>query len=170
MRTTRTVRNAVAAAVLAVAAPCAAAVPAQAAGPTHSVETFEFTALQGWLTERCGFPVTIHVWGSWNVVAWTEPEGAVTKEIRNFRFRSTTSANGISLDGLARGPETWTYASDGTAELAVRGVTLRRTPGAGTVTLFAGYEVRLIDGDAEVVLASNGQAEDAAALCEALTP
>ncbi|NHA69486.1 hypothetical protein [Phycicoccus flavus] len=170
MTTIRRLRTALAGAALAVATPLALAAPAQAAGPVHGVETLEFTAQQEWLTETCGFPVTIHVWGSWNTVTWTGADGAVTREIRTFRFRSTTSANGISLAGLAMGPETITYAADGTAVVDERGVVLRRVPGAGTVTLFAGYRVHLVDGDAEVVLDAHGQAEDVGLLCAALTP
>ena len=169
MNARRTIATVLGSAALAAASALTAA-PAQAAGPTHSVEELEFTIAEHPLfTEVCGFPVELHVWGTWNVVAWTDAEGELTKEIRNFRFRSTSTANGISVAGITMGPEVWTYAEDGSSEGRILGVVNRRVPGQGTVTLFAGYEVVVIDGDVETVLASAGQREDAALLCSAFT-
>jgi len=169
MNARRTIATVLGSAALAAASALTAA-PAQAAGPTHSVEELEFTIAEHPLfTEVCGFPVELHVWGTWNVVAWTDADGELTKEIRNFRFRSTSTANGISVDGITLGPEVWTYADDGSSEGRILGVVNRRVPGQGTVTLFAGYEVVVIDGDVETVLASAGQREDAALLCSAFT-
>ncbi|GAA4401842.1 hypothetical protein GCM10023168_11840 [Fodinibacter luteus] len=144
------------------------AAPAQAAGPTHTVEDVDFTIpAHPYYSEVCGFPVDLHVWGSYNVVTWTDDEGHVTREIRNYRFRSTSTANGITVHGATRGPEHWTFADDGTAEMRRVGVTNRLVPGAGTVTIFAGYEVVLIDGDTEVVATSVGQREDVELMCSA---
>ena len=169
MNARRTIATVLGSAALAAASALTAA-PAQAAGPTHSVEELEFTIAEHPLfTEVCGFPVELHVWGTWNVVAWTDADGELTKEIRNFRFRSTSTANGISVAGITMGPEVWTYAEDGSSEGRILGVVNRRVPGQGTVTLFAGYEVVVIDGDVETVLASAGQREDAALLCSAFT-
>ena len=68
------------------------------------------------------------------------------------------------------GPEIWTFAEDGTSTFQRVGVVNRRVPGAGTVTLFAGYELTYIDGDIEVLLSGPaGQREDAALLCSAFT-
>lgn len=161
--------------VLATAAVATASVvvatPAQAAGPTRSVETQEFTiAEHPFFSEVCGFPIELHVWGSWNVIAWTDGQGRVTKEIRNFRFRSTSTANGVSVDGITMGPEIWTFAEDGSSEGRIMGVVNRRVPGQGTVTLFAGYEVHVVDGDVDIVVgAPAGLREDAALLCSAFT-
>ncbi len=165
----RTLTTVLGAAALSAAAALTAA-PAHAAGPTHSVEELEFTiAEHPFFSEVCGFPVSLHVWGTWNLVTWTDAEGDVTREIRNFRFRSTSTANGISVDGITMGPEIWTYAEDGTASAQVMGVVNRRVPGQGTVTLFAGYDVLVIDGETEVVATSHGPREDAALLCSAFT-
>ena len=67
------------------------------------------------------------------------------------------------------GPEIWTYSADGSSEGRILGVVNRRVPGQGTVTLFAGYELVVIDGDVEIVLTSTGQREEAALLCSAFT-
>jgi hypothetical protein len=170
MNARRTLATVLGAAALAAASALTAAPAQAAAGPTHSVETTEFTiAAHPRFSAVCGFPVELHVWGSWNVVAWTDENGDVTKEIRNFRFRSTSTANGISVDGITMGPEIWTYSEDGSSQGRILGVVNRRVPGQGTVTLFAGYEVVVIDGDVEIVLTSAGQREDAALLCSAFT-
>jgi hypothetical protein len=144
--------------------------PASADGPTHSVEELEFTlAEHPYFTEVCGFPVSLHVWGSWNVVSWTDADGDLTKEIRNFRFRSTTTANGVSINGSTMGPEMWTYAEDGSSTGQLRGVVNRRIPGQGTVVLYAGYEIQQLSGpDAEpVVTFSAGPREEAELICSA---
>jgi hypothetical protein len=141
------------------------ATPAHASGGTRTVETRDFVNANH-LLDECGFPVSLHVRGTLNVVSFTDGEGNVTREIRNFRFRGTLSANGVTIEGTSRGPEIWTYHPDGTASVQVHGVVNRRIPGQGTVTLSAGYTVVLVDGDDETVLVeTTGQAEDAAELC-----
>jgi hypothetical protein len=170
MTARRTIATVLGSAALAAASALTAA-PAHAAGPTHSTEELEFTIAEHPLfSEVCGFPVALHVWGSWNVVAWADADGDLTKEIRNFRFRSTSTANGISVDGITMGPEIWTFAEDGTSQGQILGVVNRRVPGQGTVTLFAGYELKYVDGDVEVIVdGPAGQREDAALLCSAFT-
>jgi hypothetical protein len=152
------------------AASALTAAPAQAAGSTHTVEEVDFTIpAHPHYSEICGFPIDLHVWGSYNVVTWTDDEGNVTREMRNYRFRSTSTANGMTLYGSTRGPEHWTYAADGSSEMRHVGVVNRRIPGQGTVSIFAGYEVVVIDGESEVVLTSVGQREDVALMCSAFT-
>lgn len=139
--------------------------PALADTPSHSVESVDFVASQH-LLGACGFPVSLHVRGTFNVVSFTDAQGEPTKEIRNYRFRGTLSANGVSIEGISRGPEIWTYEPDGSATVAIHGVVNRRIPGKGTVTLHAGYALVLVDGDVEVRLVEpTGQEEDAAQLC-----
>jgi len=171
MTARRTLATVLGAAALAAASVLTTA-PAQAAGPEHYVVTQDFTiAEHPYFSDVCGFPVELHVWGSFSIVEWTDEEGDVTKEIRNFRFRSTSTANGVAVNGITMGPEIWTFAEDGTSTGQIMGVVNRRIPGAGTVTLFAGYELKYVDGDVEVLLSGPaGQREDAALICSAFTP
>lgn len=147
--------------------------PAQAAGPTHSVESIDFTLpTHGGMTEACGFPVSLHVFGSWNVVTFTDDQGNTAKEIRNFRFRGEISAHGVTIQGISRGPEITTFGADGSFTVAVHGVVNRRVPGEGTVTLFSGLTVTDVDADGEheVQLFQSGpDDENASELCGALT-
>ena len=144
------------------------AAPAQASGPTHTVEEVDFIAPLH-LSADCGFPVRLHVQGSFNVVSFTDANGNPTREIRNYRFRGTLTANGVTIQGLSMGPEIWTYDEDGTATVEVHGVVNRRIPGQGTVTLFAGYSMTYVDGDVEVELVEpTGQEESTAPLCSVL--
>jgi hypothetical protein len=169
MTARRTISTALAAAALATACALTAA-PAFAAGPTHTVEEVDFTIpAHPHYSDICGFPVDLHVWGSFNVVTWTDADGTVRKEMRNYRFQSTSTANGVTVHGITRGPEHWTYAEDGSAQMRHVGVVNRRIPGSGTVTFFAGYEVVVIDGESEVVLTSVGQREDVELMCSAFT-
>jgi len=168
MTARRTLATVLGAAALAAASALTAA-PAHADGPTHSVVSEDFVRSDH-LLDVCGFPVKLHVWGSFNLLEWTDGEGNITKEIRNFRFRSTSTANGITLNGISMGPEIWTYHDDGTATGRIMGVVNRRVPGQGTVVLYAGYEVRVVDGDVEVVVdGPHGQRNDVDALCSAFT-
>ena len=165
MQTRRLIATTVTTAALAAGAVLAAAAPAQASGGTRTVEELDFVN-PNHLLDVCGFAVSLHVRGTFNVVSFTDAEGNLTKEIRNYRFRGTLSANGVTVEGISRGPEIWTYAEDGSATMEVHGVVNRRVPGHGTVTLFAGYQVVVIDGETETVLVEvTGQAEDAAELC-----
>ena len=159
MTARRTLATVLGAAALAAASALTAA-PAQADGPTHSVVTEDFVR-PNHLLDVCGFPVELHVSGSFNLLEWTDGEGNVTKEIRNFRFRSTSTANGVSINGISMGPEIWTFAEDGTSQGQIMGVVNRRVPGQGTVTLYAGYELKYVDGDVEVIVdGPAGQRED----------
>jgi hypothetical protein len=172
MRALKKIRSAVLATSIAAASVAGGAWPSHAAGPTHTVERVDFTVAEHpFFSEVCGFPVSLHVWGSWNVVRWTDKDGRVTREIRNFRFRSTSTANGVTVNGIARGPEIWTYDEGGSSTGRIRGVVNRRIPGQGVVTLFAGYEIQLMkspDADAVVVF-SAGPREEAKLLCSAFT-
>lgn len=146
------------------------AAPAGADTPSHTVESLDFVATEH-LLGVCGFPVSLHVRGTFNVVSFTDDEGNPTKEIRNYRFRGTLSANGVTIEGISRGPEIWTYAPDGSSTVAIHGVVNRRVPGQGTVTLHAGYALVAVDGDVEVRLVEpTGQEEDAAELCSVFAP
>ncbi|KGN41826.1 hypothetical protein [Knoellia aerolata] len=170
MHTVRTPLRALAATTLAVGIALGAS-PARAAGPTHSVESLDFTlAAHGPMTQACGFPVSLHVYGSFNLVTWTDAEGNPTKEIRNFRFRSDISANGVTLHGLAMGPETATFHPDGSFTVEAHGIVNRRVKGMGTVTLFSGLTITDIDGETEVELFRSGpDDEDVSELCAAFT-
>jgi len=166
----RTFATVLGAAALAAASLLTAA-PALAAGPEHRVETADFTIpAHPYYSEVCGFPIELHVWGSYSIVEWTDEAGNVTKEIRNFRFRSTSTANGVSVEGTTRGPEIWTFAEDGSSTLHRVGVVNRRIPGQGTVTIFSGYELKYINGDLELLLSEPaGQREPVELMCSAFT-
>lgn len=145
--------------------------PSRAAGPTHSVESLDFTIAEHPPTsEACGFPVSLHVSGTWNVVSFTDSEGNLTKQIRNYRFRGELTANGITVQGIARGPEVLTFHPDGSFTVDVHGVTNRRAPGLGTVTLFSGHVIVDVDGENEVEIFQSGPDDELIGeLCSAFT-
>lgn len=166
MHTTRLPMRALGATALAVGLAVTAS-PAQAAGPTREVVTEDFVRH---LPDLCDFPVDVHVWGSFNILTFTDDAGGVTKEIRNFRFRSVTSANGIEIKGSTFGPEILTLNDDGTETVQIMGVVNRRVPGEGNLVLWAGMEIVHRDGDVEVTLKTSGQRNDLSGICQYLTP
>jgi hypothetical protein len=167
MTTRRLIATALSTAALAAGTALVAA-PAQAAAATHTVEEMDFTIpAHPFYSEVCGFPIELHVWGSFNVVTWTDDSGAVTKEIRNFRFQSTSTANGVSIRGRSIGPEISTVNQDGSTSVQIMGVVNRQIPGQGMVTMRTGYDLLFIDGDVEVLLDSAGPREDVALICSA---
>ncbi|GGB88433.1 hypothetical protein N798_09350 [Knoellia flava TL1] len=161
---------------LAAAASAAALValtaPTATAGATRTVETRDFTIpVHEQTSEACGFPVSLHVWGWFNVVTHTDGAGNVTKEIRNYLFRGELTANGVTVQGVTHGPDVTTYHDDGTATAMVLGVVNRRVPGAGTVTLASGLTINNIDREGEevVIFHSGPEEESIAEVCSAFT-
>ena len=68
MTARRTLATVLGAAALAAASALTAA-PPRPPGPTHSVMTQDFTiAAHPYFSDVCGFPVELHVWGSFNIV------------------------------------------------------------------------------------------------------
>lgn len=151
----------------------AGAVPAAAAGPERTVEPVEFTIeAHPYYSEACGFPVTVHVWGQFKVLTWTDEDGDPVREMRHFSFRSETSANGKTVRGLSMGPETVVYNADGSATVHVRGIVNRTVPGAGTVRLAwgSGITVWPADGGPDIVVEPTGGPESLQPLCDYLAP
>jgi hypothetical protein len=164
------VARAAAAAVLTAAAVVTAAAPAGADAPVRTVEPLDFTIVDHpYYSEVCGFPVTLHVWGDFLVRTWLDEEGDLVREFRNFRFRSTTEANGKVVEGIAVGPETLTANADGSTTVMLRGITNRRVPGEGTVRISVGFGlvIRPADGGEEVVLTPT-RTEDMGPMCDYL--
>lgn len=143
------------------------------AGGQHHTESFSFhTDAQRQLTEACGFPVAMSLDGTWNVVTLTDDSGRTTKEIRNYRFRATFSANGVTVRGQSSGPEVLEVHEDGSSTVTVMGVVSRQVRGEGTVMQHAGRTVTQFDAAGEQVgePVVFGQLEDAREVCSAFGP
>lgn len=156
-------------AVLAVAVASGTIAPAQAA--THSVERFSFsTPQQGQLSTVCGYPVAMQLDGSWNIVTFTDPDGDVVKQRRNFRFTASFSANGVTIVGRSHGPEVVEHHEDGTSTMTVMGVVSRQVRGQGTVMQHAGRLVVELDENGDEIgdpTFAAGQFDDASEVCAA---
>ncbi len=149
------------------------AVPAHAAPPETYVETVDFTIPVHFMyTEACGFPVSLHVSGDWLVRLWTDAQGNPVKEFRNYRFESVLSANGKTIEGRSRGPETTTYNADGSTTVHVSGIVNRQVPGGGTVKLSwgSGMTIRPADGGDDIVVDPTSGPESLKPLCDYLAP
>jgi hypothetical protein len=154
-----------------VASGCATS--ASAAPPERAVEPLEFVIEEHpYFSEACGFPVRVHVWGEFRVLTWTDDAGNPVREMRLFKFRSTSSANGKSVKGRAMGPETAVFHPDGSATVHIRGIVTRVVPGAGTVRLAwgSGITVWPADGGDDIVIEPTGGPESLQPLCDYLAP
>lgn len=133
------------------AAAVATASPA-VAGVEHTITPFELHLdAQPQLTEVCGYPVAFDLSGSWSAVTFTDAQGEVTKETRNYRFSAVFTANGVSVRGWSHGPEITEWRPDGTATVSVMGVVGRHLPGGGNVLQHAGRMVVELDASGEPV-------------------
>lgn len=150
-----------------------AGAPAQAAPPERYVEPVDFVVTaHPMYTEACGFPVDLHVWGTFLVRTWHDDEGDPVRELRNFRFASETTANGKSVRGVSRGPEMAYFHEDGSTTVHIHGIVNRTVPGSGTVRLAWGHGITLwpADGSDDIVIEPTGGPEDLQPLCDYLAP
>lgn len=165
----RTIASAAAAAALG-GASLFVAPTATAAGVEQTRDSLDFTIEEHpYFSSVCGFPVKLHVWGDFVINTWYDESGNPTRDVRVYRFRSTSEANGVVISGITMGPDIATYDADGNATIKIVGTVNRRIPGAGTVRLQYGFGLLFVsaDGETEVSIVENG-AEDLAPLCEAL--
>lgn len=131
------------AAVVVTASPAVAAVE-------HTITPFELHLdAQPQLTEVCGYPVAFDLSGSWSVVTFTDAQGEVTREIRNYRFAALLTANGVTVRGWSNGPEITEWHPDGTATRSVMGVVGRHLPRGGNVLQHAGRMVVELDASGD---------------------
>jgi hypothetical protein len=144
-----------------------------ATAPDRSTETLDFTLdNHPYYSAECGFPVSLHVWGEFLVRTWNDDAGNPVREIRHYNFRSTTSANGKSVNGRSVGPETAVFNPDGSVTVHLRGIVNRVVPGAGTVKLSWGSGIVIwpADGGDEIIVEPTGGPESLQPLCDYLAP
>lgn len=85
------------------------------------------------------------------MVTFTDAQGEVTREIRNYRFAALLTANGVTVRGWSNGPEITEWHPDGTATRSVMGVVGRHLPRGGNVLQHAGRMVVELDASGDPV-------------------
>jgi hypothetical protein len=107
----------------------------------------------------CEFPIVEHVEGKARIVDFVDRAGNVTRELDLTPGLTVSfSANGITLTTVSTSVGHWTFNADGTATLAVTGLSGHISiPGQGTIALSAGRFVAIFSDDQEPqVVAVNG--------------
>jgi hypothetical protein len=118
-----------------------AAQPVAAARPVIVTEVIDVTET---VTDRCSFPVDVHVTGHIRVATYTNKAGVVVRELTNYALHVTYSANGKTVSVVNTGPDRVRDHGDGSFTLAITGnVELTTGPGAGVVAGTAGQTLLL---------------------------
>jgi hypothetical protein len=129
----------------------------------------------------CAFPIVEHAQGKAAIVEFVDRNGNVTRELDTTPgLKLSFSANGITLATASPSHGHWTFNADGTATLAVTGLSGHiSVPGQGTIALSAGRIVAVFSDDEEPqLIAMNGTFSFGFGdlppieeqLCDALTP
>ncbi|HSK27156.1 MAG TPA: hypothetical protein VK894_09630 [Jiangellales bacterium] len=144
--------------------------PAQAAGPARETVELERTFVNGGLSEACGFDVVQALAGSFRIATFVDRDGEAVREISMVKFRSTLSANGVTVDSRSSGPTVSLFSPDGTVTSYQNGVTMRNAPGFGTLGPNAGrFGLVILPDGTEVELVSSGMTRSPSdGLCEVL--
>lgn len=115
------------------------------------------------LTQECGTPIWIDVWGHITSHVWTDADGNPVRELNNYALHATWYSDFASLRTVDRGVDRVTHLADGSIILTVVGdVTPIHVPGQGLVYADIGQTTLHISfpdqGDPIVeVLSSHGQ-------------
>ncbi len=129
----------------------------------------------------CAFPIVESAHGKGQIIEFVDRDGNVTRELDTTPgLQVSFSANGITLTTVSTSVGHWTFNTDGTATLAVTGLSGHISiPGQGTIALSAGRFVAVFSDDEEPqVIAMNGSFSFGFGdlppieeqLCAALTP
>ena len=97
------------------------AVPVAAAPPEISTEIVDETVPDEFLSEACGFPVTVTASGMTRVRTWLDAEGNPTREIFTIMVRGSISAGGQTLHFTDAGMDKAIFLEGGGVWVEVHG-------------------------------------------------
>jgi hypothetical protein len=165
------------------------AVPVVAAPPEISTETVEETFPDEFLSEECGFPVTLTLSGMTRTRTWLDAEGNPTREVFTINLHGAITAGGQSLHFVDAGMDKVTFLEGGGVLVEVHGnlglVTAKgRGPVLGGTGRFVFTDIPLFDDEGNPILDEEGnpvseftvlsesglQVFDPDAACAALAP
>jgi hypothetical protein len=164
--------------------------PAAAAQPTITTEVVEASFTDQFLSEVCGFPVTVTASGHTRTRHWSDAGGAPIRELFTVNVHVTISAGGASMRTLDSGMDKVTFLDGGAAQVEIHGnlqlLTVKgHGPVLGAAGRFAFIETPLFDENGDPILDEDGNQvvdfelladsgiraeEDLEAVCAALAP
>jgi hypothetical protein len=140
MPASRPVRATILAAAIAVVA---VAAPAAAATVEQSVTTgIRLDIALGGASQACGFRVELHSIGKEVSIRQYNADGTLRSEKIAMHYDGyvLNPANGKTIPSRVSGPDTYRYNADGTIDASTSGSTVRTAPGYGIVSGFIGHE------------------------------
>lgn len=137
------------------------AVPVAAAPPEISTETVDETFHDEFLSEACGFPVTVTISGKTRIRTWLDAEGNPTREIFTINVKGSISAGGQTLRFVDAGMDKATFLDGGGIRVEIHGnLGLVIAKGSGPVLGAAGRivftDIPLLDEEGNPVLDEEG--------------
>ena len=166
------------------------AAPAAAAQPTITTQVVDESFGDQFLSDVCGFPVTVTASGHTRTRVWSDAGEAPIREVFTVNVHVTISAGGASLHTVDAGMDTVTFLEGGAVQVAIHGnLQLLTVKGHGPVLGIAGIftfvETPLFDENGDPILDEEGNQifdfevvadsgiraeEDLEAVCTALAP
>lgn len=137
------------------------AVPVAAARPEIITETVDETFPDEFLSEACGFPVTVTVSGKVRIRIWLDAEDNPTREIFTINVHGSISAGGQALRFVDAGMDKALFLEGGGVRVEIHGnVALVIAKGSGPVLGAAGRiaftDIPLFDEEGNPILDEEG--------------
>jgi hypothetical protein len=137
------------------------AVPVAAAPPEISAETVDETFTDEFLSEACGFPVTVTVTGMVRFRTWLDAEGNPTREIFTIRLHGSISAGGQTLRFVDAGMDKAIFLEGGGVQVEVHGnlgltIATGRGPVLGATGRVVFTDIPLFDEEGNPILDEEG--------------
>lgn len=137
------------------------AVPVAAAQPQISTEIVDETFPDEFLSEACGFPVTVSLSGTVRARTWLDAEDNPTREIFTVNIKGSISAGGQTLRFVDAGMDKVAFLEGGGVRVAIHGnlglVTAKgHGPVLGAAGRFAFTEIPLFDEEGNPILDEEG--------------
>lgn len=163
--------------------------PVAAAKPEVIVEEVDEMFLDEFLSDGCGFDVSVTLAGHTKTRIWTDRNGELVRELFTINLHGTVSAGGATLSFVDAGADMLVPLEGGGVRVAIHGnLQLLTAPGHGPILGAAGRfvftDIPVLDEEGNPVLDEDGfpvtifevladsgiRAEDLDALCSVLDP
>lgn len=137
------------------------AVPVAAAPPEISMEIVDETFSDGFLSEACGFPVSVTLLGVTRTRTWLDAEGQPTREIFTISVKGSISAGGQTLRLVDAGMDKAIFLEGGGVHVEIHGnlglvVAKGRGPVLGAAGRIAFTDIPLFDEEGNPILDNEG--------------
>jgi hypothetical protein len=138
-----------------------AATPAAAARPEMFTETIDETFPDEFLSEECGFPVSVTLSGTVRVRIWLDAEGNPTRELVTINIRGTIGAGAGTLSFVDAGMDKATFLPGGGVRVEIHGnlgmvVAKGRGPVLGAAGRIVFTDIPVLDEEGNPVLDEDG--------------